>query len=156
MKGTNPAYLRKERRSIIAASNPQIQNETKNRRAPQRSKRLGRSWNEIWQIKNGNTEDAARDELERESDRFGDPTRIILKRFAAQIVVPDVTSRPTASGISDFARQKGKLRTQKGEHLMKTPMKSKRHSRGFLLSILCAGVLATFLGGCAEGPYVYD
>jgi hypothetical protein len=41
---------------------------------------------------------------------------------------------------------------------MKTLMKSKRHSRGLLLSILCAGVLATFLGGCAEGPYVaaYD
>ena len=41
---------------------------------------------------------------------------------------------------------------------MKTLMKSKRHNRGLLLSILCAGVLATFLGGCAEGPYVtaYD
>ena len=41
---------------------------------------------------------------------------------------------------------------------MKTLMKSKRHSRGLLLSILCAGILATFLGGCAEGPYVtaYD
>ena len=39
---------------------------------------------------------------------------------------------------------------------MKTPMKSKRHSQRLLLSILCAGVLATFLGGCAEGPYVYD
>jgi hypothetical protein len=40
---------------------------------------------------------------------------------------------------------------------MKTPMKSKR-SRPLLLSILCAGVVATFLGGCAEGPYVnaYD
>ena len=41
---------------------------------------------------------------------------------------------------------------------MKTPMKSKRHSRALLLSILCAGVVATFLGGCAEGPYMtaYD
>ncbi len=41
---------------------------------------------------------------------------------------------------------------------MKTKMKSKRHSRALLLSILCAGVVATFLGGCAEGPYVatYD
>ena len=41
---------------------------------------------------------------------------------------------------------------------MKTLMKSKRHNRGLLLSILCAGVLATFLGGCAERPYVtaYD
>jgi len=38
---------------------------------------------------------------------------------------------------------------------MKTLMKSKRAS---LLSILCAGVVTTFLGGCAEGPYVtsYD
>lgn len=41
---------------------------------------------------------------------------------------------------------------------MKTPMKPKRHNRALLLSILCAGVVATFLGGCAEGPYVtaYD
>ncbi len=41
---------------------------------------------------------------------------------------------------------------------MKTPMKPKCHSRALLLSILCAGVVATFLGGCAEGPYVtgYD
>ena len=40
---------------------------------------------------------------------------------------------------------------------MKTPMKPKRHSRTLLLSILCAGVVATFLGGRAEGPYVaYD
>ena len=38
---------------------------------------------------------------------------------------------------------------------MKTPMKTKRV---LLLSILCAGVVATFLGGCAEGPYMtaYD
>ena len=38
---------------------------------------------------------------------------------------------------------------------MKTPMKSKR---ALLLSILCAGIVATFLGGCAESPYVtaYD
>jgi hypothetical protein len=43
---------------------------------------------------------------------------------------------------------------------MKTTTKSKsmRRSRAFLLSVLCAGVVATFLGGCAEGPYVtaYD
>jgi hypothetical protein len=41
---------------------------------------------------------------------------------------------------------------------MKTKMKSKRRSRALLLSILCAGVVATFLGGCAEGPYMtaYD
>jgi hypothetical protein len=41
---------------------------------------------------------------------------------------------------------------------MKTPMKFKPHNRALLLSILCAGVVATFLGGCAEGPYVtrYD
>ena len=41
---------------------------------------------------------------------------------------------------------------------MKTPMKSKRRSKALLLSILCAGVVATFLGGCAEGPYMtaYD
>jgi hypothetical protein len=48
----------------------------------------------------------------------------------------------------------------KGEHLMKTITKSKsmRRSRAFLLSVLCSGVIATFIGGCAEGPYVtaYD
>jgi hypothetical protein len=48
----------------------------------------------------------------------------------------------------------------KGKHLMKTITKSKsmRRSRAFLLSVLCAGVVATFMGGCAEGPYVtaYD
>jgi hypothetical protein len=39
---------------------------------------------------------------------------------------------------------------------MKTTTKDRR--RGLLLSLLCAGVVATFLGGCAEGPYVtaYD
>ena len=47
---------------------------------------------------------------------------------------------------------------EKGEYLMKTKMKSKRRNRALLLSILCAGVVATFLGGCAEGPYAtaYD
>jgi hypothetical protein len=41
---------------------------------------------------------------------------------------------------------------------MKTSIKSKRRSRALLLSILCAVVVATFLGGCTEGPYVtaYD
>ena len=43
---------------------------------------------------------------------------------------------------------------------MKTITKSKstRRSRAFLLSVLCAGVMATFMAGCAEGPYVtaYD
>jgi hypothetical protein len=39
---------------------------------------------------------------------------------------------------------------------MKTTIKSKRRSAA-LLSILGAGLIATFLGGCAEGPYVaYD
>ena len=44
----------------------------------------------------------------------------------------------------------------KGEHLMKTITKSKstRRSRAFLLSIVCAGAVATLLGSCAEGPYV--
>jgi hypothetical protein len=41
---------------------------------------------------------------------------------------------------------------------MKTTMKSKRRARAFLLSVFCAGVVASFLGGCAEGPYAtaYD
>ena len=39
---------------------------------------------------------------------------------------------------------------------MKTTTKHRK--RGLLLSLLCAGVVATFLSGCAEGPYVttYD
>jgi hypothetical protein len=46
----------------------------------------------------------------------------------------------------------------KGEHLMKTTTKSKskRHNRAFLLSIVCAGAVAAFLGGCAESPYVTE
>lgn len=46
----------------------------------------------------------------------------------------------------------------KGHHLMKTKYESKHSKRGLLLSLLCAGVVAAFLGGCAEGPYVtaYD
>jgi hypothetical protein len=33
-----------------------------------------------------------------------------------------------------------------------------RRGRALLLSVLCAGVIATFVSGCAEGPYVtaYD
>ena len=42
---------------------------------------------------------------------------------------------------------------KKGDDLMKTTMKSKRRSAA-LLSILCAGLVAMFLGGCAEAPYV--
>jgi hypothetical protein len=39
---------------------------------------------------------------------------------------------------------------------MKTTAKHRK--RGLLLSLFCAGVVATFLGGCAESPYVttYD
>ena len=38
---------------------------------------------------------------------------------------------------------------------MKTTTKSKCRIQ-VLLSILCAGFLAIFLGGCAESPYVYN
>ena len=38
---------------------------------------------------------------------------------------------------------------------MKRITKSKRRIP-VLLSILCAGLVTAFLGGCAEGPYVYD
>ena len=55
-------------------------------------------------------------------------------------------------------RKKGNSGFKRGEYLMKTTMKSKRHSRPLLLSILCAGVITAFSGGCAEGPYMtaYD
>ena len=50
----------------------------------------------------------------------------------------------------------GKGSSTKGGYLMKTTTKSKRRIP-VLLSILCAGLVATFLGGCAESPYVaYD
>ena len=41
---------------------------------------------------------------------------------------------------------------------MKRKYESKHGKRGLLLSLLCAGVVATFLTGCAEGPYMtaYD
>ena len=41
----------------------------------------------------------------------------------------------------------------KGGYLMKATTKSKCRIP-VLLSILCAGLVATFLGGCAESPYV--
>ena len=47
----------------------------------------------------------------------------------------------------------GKGKFNKGGYLMKTTTKSKCRIP-VLLSILCAGFLATFLGGCAESPYV--
>jgi len=39
-----------------------------------------------------------------------------------------------------------------------TNCEARPRKRRLLLSLLCAGVVATFLGGCAEGPYVtaYD
>ena len=74
------------------------------------------------------------------------------------VVVPD---EPTGE-IESHARLRDSKREnsvfKKGGNLMNTTMKPKRHSRALLLSILCAGVVATFLGGCAEGPYMtaYD
>ena len=49
--------------------------------------------------------------------------------------------------------KRGKSELKKGDYLMKTTMKSKRRSAA-LLPILCAGLVAMFLGGCAESPYV--
>ena len=49
--------------------------------------------------------------------------------------------------------KRGKSELKKGDDLMKTTMKSKRRSAA-LLSILCAGLVAMFLGGCADTPYV--
>jgi hypothetical protein len=50
--------------------------------------------------------------------------------------------------------------SKKGLSSMKTITKyeSKYRKRGLLLSLICAGVIAASLGGCAEGPYVtaYD
>src|SRR5436189_4391165 len=53
-----------------------------------------------------------------------------------------------------------KYSTKGGRDLMKPIKKcgSKLRRRGLLLSLLCAGVVATFMTGCAEAPYVtaYD
>jgi hypothetical protein len=72
---------------------------------------------------------------------------------------PDpLTNQQVKRGRTDApSRQKGKLELKKGEDLMKTTMKSNRRTP-VLLSILCTGLVVTFLGGCAEGPYVaaYD
>jgi hypothetical protein len=56
-----------------------------------------------------------------------------------------------------FIREQPDREIQERGYLMKTKMKSKRRIP-VLLSILCAGLVATFLGGCAEGPYMtaYD
>jgi hypothetical protein len=84
--------------------------------------------------------------------------RILLGRFAGKTVMRDAASRPHGVASTASRNRKGNLELKKGKHLMKTPMKSKRHSPALLLSILCAGVVASFLGGCAEGPYMtaYD
>src|SRR5437588_40066 len=59
---------------------------------------------------------------------------------------------PDKAQLSGTRRPKGSFAS------LSRLMKSKHRSRALLLSILCGGVLATFLGGCAEGPYVatYD
>src|SRR5436189_6306101 len=55
---------------------------------------------------------------------------------------------------------RAKYSTKGGSDLMKTIKKcgSKLRMRGLLLSLLWAGVVATFMTGCAEAPYVtaYD
>ena len=71
--------------------------------------------------------------------------------------VPDGPTGETESHARLHDRKREIQNSRKG-NIMKTKMKSKRHSRALLLSILCAGVVAAFLGGCAEGPYMtaYD
>jgi hypothetical protein len=70
-------------------------------------------------------------------------------------------TRSHAGNRARIGNEKREIRIQmKGTHLNEDDNKSKctRRTRGFLLSVLCAGVIAAFLGGCAEGPYVtaYD
>jgi len=52
--------------------------------------------------------------------------------------------------------KQGNPNSNEREHLMKTITKLKSIRRS--LSVLCAGVVSTFMVGCAEGPYVtaYD
>jgi hypothetical protein len=64
------------------------------------------------------------------------------------------TATDRGAGFESY-NERGKL--NKGGYLMKTTKKSKCRIP-VLLSILCAGLVATFLGGCADSPYVtaYD
>src|SRR6266704_504540 len=73
-------------------------------------------------------------------------TRVLRKWLSAEDEAP---SRSIGREIQN---------STKGYHLMKTKYESKHGKRGLLLSLLCAGVVATFLTGCAEGPYMtaYD
>jgi hypothetical protein len=81
----------------------------------------------------------------------------ILKKTT--LILSEQASRPISSEPSTVSdMEKGNENLMKGDHLMKTIKRSTRRSRTFLLSIVCAGAIATLLGGCAEGPYVtaYD
>jgi hypothetical protein len=74
------------------------------------------------------------------------------------VVAPDGPTGEQSRMCGSTTERRGNSEFKKGVNLMNTTMKSKRHSPALLLSILCAGVVATFLGGCAEGPYMtaYD
>jgi len=69
------------------------------------------------------------------------------------IKLSDSNRTETAEPRMRLREKRGKSELKKGDDLMKTTMKSKRRSAA-LLSILCAGLVAMFLGGCAESPYV--
>jgi hypothetical protein len=80
---------------------------------------------------------------------------MVHRRLADQETVVCETAKQAGGVAQATLREEGKSGLEEREDLMKTTIKSKRRT---LLSILCAGVVATFLGGCAEGPYVmtYD
>jgi len=69
------------------------------------------------------------------------------------IRLSDSNRTETAEPRTRLPEKRGKSELKKGDDLMKTTMKSKRRSAA-LLSILCAGLVAMFLGGCADTPYV--
>jgi hypothetical protein len=64
--------------------------------------------------------------------------------------------KPSNSNRTETAEPRTRLREKRGKSELKKGddlMKSKRRSAA-LLSILCAGLVAMFLGGCADTPYV--
>jgi hypothetical protein len=69
------------------------------------------------------------------------------------IKLSDSNRTETAEPRMRLREKRGKSELKKGDDLMKTTMKSKRRSAA-LLPILCAGLVAMFLGGCADTPYV--
>ena len=94
--------------------------------------------------------------------RGGDPILIMRSICRIENSRSKRAARKSAAAYNPEANRsrRGRSEFNEREHLMKmiTKSKSMRRSRAFLRPVLSAGVVATFIGGCAESPYVtaYD